>query len=322
MQMFRRGVRENHAMSCYPSIRTARAECRALMLAQAILSAFVRTFMLLMLTLAPGKAAAAQLSGFTSGGCEPIVGTWEWFNGATVECFVEGRCKATNGFGGSWACLDPAGRVEIRWSRDGRNVQYVDTLEIASGGRILRGSNQLGGRVTARRAVDVPPVATGTSRDERVAPRVGETTSDGELARASLSKAQQETVKLFGWPDAFSVQRINEENGPARYEAWTWFDTELTYVFMEGEFRFVEPASGLSQTTGTTYLRPTSFLLGASVAEVKRLSAGSRWERVPPLFDLPGVSLFLAEDFIAGFHEGALIAIDTQLPQTVGEVAQ
>ena len=76
--------------------------------------------------------------------CKEIRGIWSWFNGAMVECFVAGRCEASNGFGGSWECLDPAGRFTIDWTRPGQQVPYVDTLSLSSDGRELAGVNQSG----------------------------------------------------------------------------------------------------------------------------------------------------------------------------------
>jgi hypothetical protein len=129
-------------------------------------------------------------------------------------------------------------------------------------------------------------------------------------------------VELLGWPHAFNVLQIEDQQRPARSEAWTWFDSGLTYIFVDGEFRFVEPASGLVPEVQPTRLRPHRFVLGLSPAGVRSLSPGTRWESLPLLVDLPGVSLFLTDDFAASFHNGALVGIETQLPPGLLEEGQ
>ena len=83
--------------------------------------------------------------------CDGMVGTWRWFNGATVTCKAEGYCDATNGFSGPWICLDPSGRYEVRWGRPNYPAMFIDTLELSLDGQQLRGTNQYGGGVMATR---------------------------------------------------------------------------------------------------------------------------------------------------------------------------
>jgi hypothetical protein len=84
-------------------------------------------------------------------GCSGIEGRWRWFNGIMVECFAEGRCEASNGFGGPWKCLDASGRHEIHWARPGQQNPYVDTLNLSSDAWELEGVNQSGQGVGGRR---------------------------------------------------------------------------------------------------------------------------------------------------------------------------
>ena len=70
--------------------------------------------------------------GRPAGGCSGIEGRWRWFNGVMVECFAEGRCEASNGFGGPWKCLDASDRFEIHWARPGQQHPYIDTLTLSS----------------------------------------------------------------------------------------------------------------------------------------------------------------------------------------------
>jgi hypothetical protein len=82
-------------------------------------------------------------------GCGAIIGTWRWFNGATVNC-GEGSCTASNGFNGSVKCLDPSGRFEIQWTGPG-GARFTDTVNVTDNGRSLHGSNQIGNSVSAQR---------------------------------------------------------------------------------------------------------------------------------------------------------------------------
>jgi hypothetical protein len=102
---------------------------------------------------APESAtAAAPISeGNASGGCQGIQGIWRWWNGAMVECLPDGRCRASNGFGGPWKCLDQSGRFEIQWARPGQQTPYVDTVSLSSDGWELQGVNQSGQGVGGQR---------------------------------------------------------------------------------------------------------------------------------------------------------------------------
>jgi len=83
--------------------------------------------------------------------CDGLVGSWRWFNGATVTCSQDGTCTASNGFHAKWSCTDPAGRFEIQWSRKGKNVEFVDSMSLSGDGQNITGKNQFGGSVSASR---------------------------------------------------------------------------------------------------------------------------------------------------------------------------
>jgi hypothetical protein len=82
-----------------------------------------------------------------SRGCQAVVGTWMWFNGATVNC-GEGTCTASNGFTASWECTDPSGRFKIRWTGPHGDM-FVD--EVSVSGNSLQGTNQQGADISATR---------------------------------------------------------------------------------------------------------------------------------------------------------------------------
>jgi hypothetical protein len=80
-------------------------------------------------------------------GCNAIVGTWHWYNGATVNC-GEGTCTASNGYSGSWSCTDPSGRFRIEWTGP-KGEMFIDSVGVS--GNRLEGSNQNGSRISATR---------------------------------------------------------------------------------------------------------------------------------------------------------------------------
>ena len=94
-------------------------------------------------------------------GCGGMVGSWSWFNGATVTCRRDGTCTASNGFRGKWSCTDPAGRVKIRWSRKGRGVEFVDSMSLSGDGQRITGRNQFGGSVSAVRRAELTTSESG-----------------------------------------------------------------------------------------------------------------------------------------------------------------
>lgn len=293
-------------MHVYPAVRAWRATaCRAMGTA-GVLSALLWAACLALLALS-GKATAADAASLTAGRCGQVVGSWRWFNGAQVECRADGRCDASNGFSGAWACVDPAGRVEIRWSRDGRNVQYVDTLQIASDGSLLIGNNQLGGRVSAIRAEasTAPPLQPGPT-----AARAAPAKEVREEVGVPLSEAQQETVQMLGWPDAFSILRVEEDGRTGRLDAWTWHDSELTYVFLDGHFHSVQPATWLTPGASPTPLRPDRFTLGMTPAQAEAV-AGDNWGRMP-LFDvIDGVTVYATDWAVLMFEQDRLRGLET-----------
>ena len=87
--------------------------------------------------------------------CGEIVGTWRWFNGATVHFTYgktrnSGTCTASNGFNGTWECTyETGGLFEIVWTQG--SSKFIDTVNLVNDGKGLFGTNQLGGSVSATR---------------------------------------------------------------------------------------------------------------------------------------------------------------------------
>lgn len=96
-------------------------------------------------------SGAKSTAGFSEPGCDALLGSWRWFNGAAVDCDRGGVCNASNGMEGHWSCLGSDGRFEIRWTRGGQGMEFVDTLRISPDGKYMAGANQFGVGVSATR---------------------------------------------------------------------------------------------------------------------------------------------------------------------------
>ncbi len=195
------------------SIQTERAGGRSLSFTPTLFSMIAGAVFVLALC-TPGPSTAAGTPILASTGCDRIVGTWRWFNDAKVECLGNGSCEATNGFSGPWKCRDHGERVEIRWSRGGGRVQYVDTLDTATDGSALSGTNQFGDGISAEQMAAATPPAPPSIQREPVKSVAGRGRAGSAPVQVALSGDQQETVELLGWPDAFSVQQVTEKQGP------------------------------------------------------------------------------------------------------------
>lgn len=79
-------------------------------------------------------------------GCDKLVGKWDWFNGATVDCTEDRNCKGSNGAHGAWQCNAATKEYSIRWQPG----SFVDRFKISDDGR-LEGQNQNGMRISAKR---------------------------------------------------------------------------------------------------------------------------------------------------------------------------
>jgi hypothetical protein len=103
-----------------------------------------------------GQGVGGQRPEFEGGepasGCDSLIGSWRWANGATVQCGADGRCASDRDVSGPWRCINETGRFEIRWGRVGRPDQFIDNVVVSPLGTYLTGKNQYG-------------VATGATRE-------------------------------------------------------------------------------------------------------------------------------------------------------------
>jgi hypothetical protein len=77
---------------------------------------------------------------------DPIVGRWSWFNGGAKEFHADGTVTPD----GKWRCVDnnrTPRRYIIRWGDD----YWIDNVQLLKDEKVLRGHNQQGTDVWARR---------------------------------------------------------------------------------------------------------------------------------------------------------------------------
>lgn len=135
-----------------------------------------------------------------------------------------------------------------------------------------------------------------------------EGTSGDASDELPLSTEQQQTVELNGWPHAFTLWR---DDAGKRNEAWTWFDSGITYFFIDHEFTRWEPAAVLSLEAHPTPWRPTQFKLGISEAILRDVLKSRLWEALP-LFELvEGVKGIAADGVVLSFDEQGLRVVET-----------
>lgn len=79
------------------------------------------------------------------GMCNRFIGTWQWFNGRSVQISGDYRVSTSDN-SGTWRCL-PNGTIVIHWNQGG----WIDTMSVSPDGNSISGRNQHGGIVTATR---------------------------------------------------------------------------------------------------------------------------------------------------------------------------
>ncbi len=95
-----------------------------------------------------GQGVGGHRPEYTGGGprpgCDALLGTWRWSNGAIVRCTGAGTCTSSFGTAGPWRCINRSGRFEIRWGKPGRPSEFIDIVVVSPLGSYLTGKNQYG----------------------------------------------------------------------------------------------------------------------------------------------------------------------------------
>ena len=178
------------------------------------------------------------------------------------------------------------------------------------------------GRAEAPQAGTPPASAAATAPSSPTALPLAAT--PGEGARWTLSPEQQDLVDEFGWPHAFSLLQMPDEEGtPVRYETWTYHDGETQYVFVDGAYVTWQLAEAMPGGTIATPYRPTQFALGDGPETVSmQVPAGEEWVSFPVIQELvEGAEAYAGPQLIAAFAERQLVYLEA-LALTPEEEAQ
>lgn len=101
--------------------------------------------------LAPcNPATAVVVTPMPSIHSDPIVGTWNWFNGSSVTFFANGKVQGGGGHVAAW--VRRGSTYTITWDfGDSKVARYIDSLTLARDGKSLHGKNNEGYTVSASR---------------------------------------------------------------------------------------------------------------------------------------------------------------------------
>lgn len=80
---------------------------------------------------------------------DPILGSWSWCNGGVREFHADGTVTPN----GAWRCIDPdltPRKYEVKWN----NGAWIDILYLLKNEKLLKGNNQRGDNVCAKRIGD------------------------------------------------------------------------------------------------------------------------------------------------------------------------
>jgi len=130
--------------------------------------------------------------------------------------------------------------------------------------------------------------------------------------QVNLSSQQLEIVDSFGWPHSFSIFEMKDENDLLqRLDTWTYFDSGITFVFLNGEFVNTESSDSLSPGFIVAPYKPNQFVMGASPDEVCKLAIGSEWVGMPGVDNfIEGGGLYVAQQLVTAFSENRLVFVE------------
>lgn len=136
-----------------------------------------------------------------------------------------------------------------------------------------------------------------------------------------LSGDQQSLVDDFGYPDVFRLMEVDDLDGhPARYEYWTYFKGNITYLFREGMFLSATDESYPEGGVQPVPYRPEQFMLGESAQDVvNRLGLEDVGSFAIGNELLPGGELVASDRLLLGFLDERLAYVETFATTLGGE---
>ena len=136
-----------------------------------------------------------------------------------------------------------------------------------------------------------------------------------------LSSDQQSVVDDFGYPDVFRLMEVDDLDGhPARYEYWTYFKGNVTYLFREGMFLSATDKSYPEGGVQPVPYRPEQFMLGESAQDVvNRLGLEDVGSFAIGNELLPGGELVASDRLLLGFLDERLAYVETFATTLGGE---
>jgi hypothetical protein len=129
---------------------------------------------------------------------------------------------------------------------------------------------------------------------------------------AGLSNQQEIIVEEFSWPQSFTIFEAEDEQGdPVRYETWTYYDGQISYIFLDGIFHFDQSAEILPNNSIPTPHHPNQFTLGTSIDQQLTSKPDIDWVKMPGIESLQeDMQIYLSTQLMAGFTQDHLIYVE------------
>jgi len=81
------------------------------------------------------------------------------------------------------------------------------------------------------------------------------------------SEDQEELISSFGYPDTFMLTMQDE----SRYEIWSYYDVEKSFVFWNGDFVEDQALEGIDEELQFPEFRPTQFSADMTMQEIDKI---------------------------------------------------
>ncbi len=144
-----------------------------------------------------------------------------------------------------------------------------------------------------------------------------------EALKTPSEDQRQETLRLLGPPDAFTLQWQELEGQLIRQEEWSYFDFKSRFDFVDGELLWTVDIPAAPD--GSTYAHafdPLTFKPGMSIDEAKALVGDPDLEELPlDEADVPGGMALAGDQILLGFDQGKLVYVQTFILSPEGALA-